>query len=212
MILLFHIRMFLKITSNNFWNKEAKHVRFVIVAFTEAQFEKAYQFRKRITSVLFVITLLVQEGIWTHIDSVHEQRKSHEYSFCRNTFARIAHLKIHVDSVHEKKKSHVCSICDYSSSRKDSLKIHIVSVHEKKKLHKCLIYDYSSAKNSNLKAHVGLDHEGKKATQMLHLWFYFCMQEYFKRAYFFSSWRKEIIYLLNLWPPLLQTKLLKNTC
>jgi len=79
-------------------------------------------------------------------------------------------------------------------------------------LHKCLIYDYSSAKNSNLKAHVGLDHEGKKATQMLHLWFYFCMQEYFKRAYSFSSWRKEIIYLLKLWPPLLQTKLLKNTC
>ena len=36
------------------------------------------------------------------------------------------------------------------------------------------------------------------------------MQEYFKRAYFFSSWRKEIIYLLNLWPPLLQTKLLKK--
>jgi len=56
--------MFLKITSNNFWNKEATHVRFVIVAFTEAQFEKAYQFRKRNTSVLFVITLLVQEGIW----------------------------------------------------------------------------------------------------------------------------------------------------
>ena len=54
--------------------------------------------------------------------------------------SRKAELKTHVQSIHEGKKTSECDICDYKCSRKSDLKTHIKANHEVKEPQKCTFY------------------------------------------------------------------------
>ena len=69
-------------------------------------------------------------------------------------------MKRHVESVHEDKKSHKCMIYDYSYSRKGNMKAHVELVHENKRDKQCPHCDYARIRpqSSHVWRHVRLKH------------------------------------------------------
>ena len=98
-------------------------------------------------------------GLKAHIKSVHE-KISHKCLICDKTFPYKCTLKNHIESIHEGKKS--CPSCKYSCLEPRDLRQHIVSVHQVKKSYKCLICESIFTTNGSLKKHIKSIHNEEK--------------------------------------------------
>ena len=65
-----------------------------------------------------------------------------------NSDVEFSSLTSHIESVHEEKKSFNCTICDYKCFHKGSLTKHVRAIHEEKKAFHCSICDKKFQQNA----------------------------------------------------------------
>ena len=69
----------------------------------------------------------------THIEAVHERKKTFKCGACNTAFSSKGNLERHIQNVHNGKKRFQCHLCNKNYSSKFSMNEHVSTIHDGKK-------------------------------------------------------------------------------
>ena len=78
---------------------------------------------------------------------------------CGKIVSKASVLQYHVNTAHENLKTHKCSQCDYACSTKGNLKKHVQTQHEGQKLYVCNICQKTFSEKGNMSQHIARKHD-----------------------------------------------------